>query len=419
MRAPVRIRSVTLGVDPEIQPFETLGPQLRDFRSSVCEVFGALGMEIQTWRMALPAAKPSADFSRFTMGNRIAALDRMASESGIRWLCQPFCCMPGWPKGELAAVSLELIRRHSNLFIHFLTGEKGRIYGEMIQSIAEIILAVSRLSKNGFDNFRVGAGCQIRPNTPFFPFSYHEGERGFSLAVEIISLMRKLAQEHADATVTEMMDVWAVALEKACREIGAAASHIAQKTGWEFKGLDISLAPYPGAEKSVAHLIEDLGPCHAGQSGTLAITALLTDMLQTSLARSGVRAAGFNGVMFSVMEDEGLAQANNARHLTLEKLLNFSSVCGCGIDMVPLAGNIFPEEIANLIFDVNSLALSLNKPLGVRVLPIPMKENNELTDFNHDFLVNTRIFAAAGDRLRRPLSRGEPLTYRTRGARPS
>ena len=44
-----------------------------------------------------------------------------------------------------------------------------------------------------------------------------------------------------------------------------------------------------------------------------------------------------------------------------------------------------------MIMDVSSLAITLNKPLGVRILPIPGKKGNELTGFNYDFLVDTRI----------------------------
>jgi len=50
--------------------------------------------------------------------------------------------------------------------------------------------------------------------------------------------------------------------------------------------------------------------------------------------------------------------------------------------------DILEEEIAAMIMDVSSLAITLNKPLGVRILPIPGKKGNELTGFNYDFLVD-------------------------------
>jgi uncharacterized protein len=59
--------------------------------------------------------------------------------------------------------------------------------------------------------------------------------------------------------------------------------------------------------------------------------------------------------------------------------------------MVPIPGDVFEEEIASLIVDVAGLSTALKKPLGVRLLPIPMRQENEFTDFSHDFLFNSRI----------------------------
>ena len=64
---------------------------------------------------------------------------------------------------------------------------------------------------------------------------------------------------------------------------------------------------------------------------------------------------------------------------------------GGGIDMVPVSGITFPEEIAALACDIASLSLALRKPLGVRVLPIPNRAANEFTEFNLDFLCDSRV----------------------------
>ena len=67
--------------------------------------------------------------------------------------------------------------------------------------------------------------------------------------------------------------------------------------------------------------------------------------------------------------------------------------------MVPLPGNLMREELAALMLDTASISSVLKKPLGVRVLPIPGGDVNELTNFNHDFLVNTRILPLHGQSL--------------------
>ena len=95
--------------------------------------------------------------------------------------------------------------------------------------------------------------------------------------------------------------------------------------------------------------------------------------------------------MYSVLEDNGLTDANNLRSLSLEKLALLSTVCGCGIDMVPVPGTMFAEDLTGLVLDIATLAVRLKKPLGLRVLPVPNKAVNEYTELNLDFLCDSRV----------------------------
>ena len=124
----------------------------------------------------------------------------------------------------------------------------------------------------------------------------------------------------------------------------------------------------------------------------LLITSYLTNIIKSSIKKSKVKSVGFNGVMYSVLEDDFLAASAKAKNISLDSLALYSSGCGCGLDMIPLPGDVFDEEIASIILDIASLAISLDKPLGVRLLPIRGKRVNEMTEFNYDFLVDTRIF---------------------------
>ena len=65
--------------------------------------------------------------------------------------------------------------------------------------------------------------------------------------------------------------------------------------------------------------------------------------------------------------------------------------------MVPLPGDIFEEEIASIMLDVAGISSVLGKPLGVRLLPILTKNEGEFTNFNHDFVYNTRILKATNN----------------------
>lgn len=393
---PARIRSITVGLDPTGRDPAPFGPALARFCAAGETRFGNAGFEVQTCRLVLPKIQPTEAVTRYSLGGRINTVSALAEAAGIRWMCLPISCAPGWQENELVQAATEIAARYKRVFLHFMLADDQVMYDGALQAYARTVLAISRLSPNGFDNFRVGAGCNIRPNTPFFPFSYHEGKDGFSIAAELIGQVCDVVDSARRSSIEALRQRLIDTLTETIARMGSAALELEAETGYEFKGVDVSLAPYPDERRSVAALVERLGPEHTGQNGTLAATALLTNVLKSAVARSGVRSTGFNGVMYAPLEDHALAASNNRRHLSASKLMLFSSVCGCGVDMVPLPGDVFPEEIASLALDVATLSSVLKKPLGVRVLPIPLKAENEMTDFNHDFLVNTRIMSAGG-----------------------
>jgi uncharacterized protein (UPF0210 family) len=393
---PARIRSITVGLDPSGRDPSALAPELADFCAAAEGSFDRAGFEVQTRRLVLPPVRPTDAVTRYSLGSRMNAVSELAEAADIRWMCLPISCAPGWQENELVQAATEIAARYKRVFLHFMLADNYVVYDGALNAFARAVLAISRLSPNGFDNFRVGAGCNIRPNTPFFPFSYHEGKDGFSIAAELIGQVCDVVDTAVGVPFEALRERLVSALSETVARVGRVATELESSTGWEFKGVDISLAPYPDERRSVAALVERLGPEHAGQNGTLAATAFLTNVLKASVARAGVRSTGFNGVMYAPLEDRALAASNNRRHLSAAKLMLFSSVCGCGVDMVPLPGDVFPEEIESLVLDVATLSTVLRKPLGVRVLPIPLKAVNEMTDFNHDFLVNTRVMSSGG-----------------------
>ena len=262
---------------------------------------------------------------------------------------------------------------------------------ESAKEASQLILTTSKMSNNGFDNFRVGVSINCEPNTPYFPFAYHEGDDGFSLALEIVDEFIMHATENINQGLGQVrksiLDYFIDNLSK----IDAIGIDIENKTGVRYIGVDASLAPFPNGTTSVARLVEILGVEDFGSNGSLFVTSYLTDIIKTALAKSRVRYVGFNGVMYSLLEDDNLALRNRQKNFTLDSLILYSSVCGCGVDMVPIPGDVIYEEINSIILDVVALSTKLNKPLGVRLLPIVGKSANEPTDFNYDFLVDTRV----------------------------
>ena len=95
--------------------------------------------------------------------------------------------------------------------------------------------------------------------------------------------------------------------------------------------------------------------------------------------------------MLPVMEDSGLAKRNQQGNISLTKLLSYSSVCGTGLDTIPLPGDISFETLYGILLDVSSLSIKLNKPLSARLMPIPGKKAGDLTEFDFNYFENTSV----------------------------
>jgi hypothetical protein len=115
-------------------------------------------------------------------------------------------------------------------------------------------------------------------------------------------------------------------------------------------------------------------------------------MITRVLKNLSVNKCGYSGLMLPVCEDFGLAQRCNERTYNLTNLLLYSAVCGCGLDTIPLPGNITTEKIEAILLDLAALAIALNKPLSARLLPVPGKKAGEKTSFNSPYLVDCKIF---------------------------
>ena len=74
--------------------------------------------------------------------------------------------------------------------------------------------------------------------------------------------------------------------------------------------------------------------------------------------------------MLPVVEDAGLAQRALEGCYTLRDLLAFSTVCGTGLDTIPLAGDVSIIDLAGMYREVASVATALKKPLTARLMPL-------------------------------------------------
>jgi hypothetical protein len=196
------------------------------------------------------------------------------------------------------------------------------------------------------------------------------------------------AFSQADSLAAARQDL-VTRMEQHARALTHIAGQVQNETHITFGGLDLTPAPYPELEHSLGTALERLGVPVLGQPGSLAAAAILAATLdQATFAR-----CGFNGLMLPVLEDALLAQRAAEGSLGLKDLLLYSSVCGTGLDTVPLPGAATAPQLSAVLLDVAALAQRLNKPLTARLMPVPGKQAGDPTGFDFAFFANSRVLA--------------------------
>ena len=156
--------------------------------------------------------------------------------------------------------------------------------------------------------------------------------------------------------------------------------------------------------------MEKLGPVKLGLSGSLAAAAFLADTLD----RGQWKRTGFNGLMLPVLEDSTLAARAASGTLTLKDLLLYSTVCGTGLDTVPLPGDASADQLAAVLVDVAALSMRLKKPLTARLMPIPGKQAGDVIHFDFDYFADGKVMALPALPLRGALAGDESFSLNSR-----
>jgi len=290
-------------------------------------------------------------------------------------------------------------------FVNFNMKNDDGIDSNSVNSIVDLIGENSKKG-SGINNFRLGISFGLQEPTPFFPYSHHHSE-GFSIGMEYVNLILEVINKNSRNSLAEMQKEITRVLEEEFRKIGDLGKSIERETEMEFLGIDMSLAPYPYPleDQSVAEIIESLGNIaksrgdldfRFGMSGTLFLHTFITQIIKRIASSTDIPTTGFNGIMYSVLEDSRLSNRFSRQDFGTNLLLLTSTTCGCGIDMVPLTGKGSEKAIAGMVWDIYALSRVLDKPLGLRVLPVPNSRAGDFTDFKHLFFSNTRLQGTPG-----------------------
>ena len=376
----MRIRSITVGFNVALPSVARRIKRLGEFLHAARQLFEGKGYKVQTTRItSQPWPMYLSGLSRRKILERIKMLEECCRQNRIDFLSIGTAHEPEQIRFVAKILESTMIVSGSATIAENRNG----IDHDATRAASETIMRIARHGSNGETNFRFAALANCPPDIPFYPASYHRGQTCFMIALESGDVLQRILNKPLDLRVAQHRLASAMLIEY--RKIERIARRVERMHGVLYKGIDTSPAPSLQRRGSVAVAIEKLLQGKFGAPGTLAAAGMITGVLRSIR----VRRCGFSGLMLPVMEDFGLAR--RIGDLNIDTLLACSAICGTGLDCVPLPGDIGTKKISEILLDVATLALRMNKPLSARLLPMPGRAVGDMTRIDSPYLINCRI----------------------------
>ena len=276
------------------------------------------------------------------------------------------------------------IKRREKFFtsVHVASKENG-INLSALRSSAKIIKSLS--IPDPFKNLNFCVSSNVSPDTPFFPAAYHISENpSVGLALEMADEVVNVFED--SNSVGEAYKKLTIRFNEIYDNLVGICEEVANKYNIEFSGIDFSPAPYPTVEKSIGTAFEKLNLEYFGAPGSLIGVALIKKAIPKKK-----KVIGFSGFMPSVLEDYTIAKSLSENNFNLDTLLLYATMCGTGLDCVPLPGDITEKELFYILLDLCTISLNLNKPLTARLMPIPERNAGDVVDFDFEYFASSKV----------------------------
>ncbi len=377
----MKIRTITTGFNLDKQISEQEFCALATLTAQIKALFEKQSYTVQTIRMSTQPwdAYASTKSELFDITKK---MERWTTRNQIDY----FNLGPTKEAERVAWLS-EVITQTLKGFCTTQICNRKKIFYDVAWETALLIKKLSMAESTGFSNLRFAALCNIPPNTPFYPASYHYGPNSFGIGLENSDLVCQAFKQAGNISRARLH--LKTILENAYRDIEVLASDFSKDGHIIFDGIDVSISSSIHEHESIAYAFEYLNHGTFGEPGTLSIARIITETLQSL----PVKKTGYCGLMLPVLEDHGLSTRNVQGHLSITKLLLYSSVCGTGLDTIPLPGDIPVEILYRILLDVASLSIKLQKPLSARLMPIPGKKAGDKTAFAFPYFRNSTILS--------------------------
>ncbi len=378
-----RIRTITAGVKmTQIDDLSALA-RAAEFLVAAREKYQKQNYVVQTLRLSTqPLFEYFQNWQASDSIAQIKRLDDFASERGMMLSLGPVNNSKQTDKA-FSDWMVELISSTTNISCSLIVASAGhKADSKNFNTAARIMQGVAAATEGGEGNFRFVASAWCPPGTPFFPASYFDDE-SFSIGLESadllqLSFLQKEKQMSADEKLRQDMEAAFLPVQKIALDIEKNRSRA-------YLGIDTS--PAPNLDVSIGRAIETLSGVAFGSPTTLAACARITDVIKSLRIRS----CGYSGLMLPILEDTTLAKRAAEGRYDVSDLLLYSSVCGTGLDVVPLPGDISEQQLAGLVNDVAALATKYRKPLSARLFPVPGKKAGDIVKFNNPYLTDAMV----------------------------
>jgi hypothetical protein len=381
------VRAITGFLDPgwPLQPerIASLAGGLGAVRSALNEA----GYEVQTLRLATPP--PSEMNKPVPPADRPELARQLEAECFVHGIDYASLgpALPGEPQGY--AVLPEILSAAENIFATGLIADpESGLSLDAARACARAIQSIAAISPDGFANLRFSALANVPPGGPFFPAAYHRGgPPALAIATEAADLaidaLHTVSSPHlARRRLISMIEAHAAALSRLTEPL--ATQHEIR-----YLGIDFSLAPYPENNRSLGTALEIFGAPICGLAGTAAAAAFFASCLD----KAQFQRTGFCGLFLPVLEDSVLAARAAEGHLSVTDLLLYSTLCGTGLDVVPLPGDADVPSLSAVLVDLGAISLRHHKPLTARLMPIPGKKAGDEVQFSFPYFADSRVMA--------------------------
>jgi len=267
-----------------------------------------------------------------------------------------------------------------------IAATKSGINVDAALKMGEIIKKTAAMTKkrNGMGCTKLSVYANVPPDTPFMPAAHHgigESEYTINVGISGPGVIRTVVEKNADLDFRSLAEKIKRTSFKITRVGELIGREVANRLNVNFGIVDLSLAPTPTKGESIADIIQMMGIDYCGAPGSTAALALLTDAVKKGGSMATSFVGGMSGAFIPVSEDSGMVKALQVGALSLEKLEAMTAVCSVGLDMIAIPGDTPVETISAIILDAMAIGIMNNKPMGVRLIPVPNKEAGEKVEF--------------------------------------